>query len=129
MSLIRLHLDPYRTRRMDRNDPKTGYSQWLAQRAKASNADVSLVQQVAFNRSLDSMYKEANRNDSFYFGLSGRIQDSQRSKIPIAGEGTVEFFSIANTVSTPIAKLFPLWLPVKGLAMVGELVAREKSGL
>ena len=46
MSLIRLHLDPYRTRRMDRNDPKTGYSQWLAQRAKASNADVSLVHRL-----------------------------------------------------------------------------------
>ena len=75
MSFIRMQLDPYRSRRMDRNDPKTGYSQWQAQRQRASNDDISPIQLLAYGQSLDSAYKQANQNDSFYFGLNGRIQN------------------------------------------------------
>jgi len=127
--MIRLQLDPYRTRRMDRNDPKTGYSQWLAQRQTASDANTSLIHNVPLGQSLDSAYREANQNDSFYFGLDGRIQERQQSKIPIAGEGAVIFFSALNNVLSVASKLNPIFLPVKGLARYTEQVAREKSGI
>lgn len=129
MSFIRMQLDPYRSRRMDRNDPKTGYSQWLAERQSASNNETSLVQQLAYGQSLDSAYREANQNDSFYFGLNGRIQERQQSKIPVAGEGAVTFFSALNNVMSVASKLFPLFLPIKALTKLTEQVAREKSGL
>jgi len=129
VTLLRMQLDPYRSRRMDRNDPKTGYSQWLSQREMASNNETSLVHQVVYGQSLDAAYKEANQNDSFYFGLNGRIQERQQSKIPVAGEGAVTFFSALNNVMSVASKLFPLFLPVKALAKLTEQVAREKSGI
>ena len=125
-----MQLDPYRSRRMDRNDPKTGYSQWQAQRQRASNDDTSSIQLLTYGQSLDSAYKAANKNDSFYFGLNGRIQERQESKIPIAGEGAVIFFSAANTVTRPLAKIAPFpFLAINGMFNFTEKIARERAGL
>jgi len=130
MSFLRLQLDQYRSRRMDRNDPKTGYAQWQAQRQRASNDNTSLIQQVAYGQSLDSAYKAANKNDSFYFGLNGRILERQESKIPIAGEGAVIFFSAANTVTRPLAKIAPFpFLAINGMFNFTEKIARQRAGL
>ena len=44
-----------------------------------------------------------NTNDEFYFGLGKEIEQREASKIPIAGEGAVEFLSIAGSTARFIA--------------------------
>jgi hypothetical protein len=81
-------------------------------------------------KTLDEHYQAANQNDSFYFGLPGRIEKRQQDKIPIAGEGAVTFFSIASSVTRPFAKILPFpFLAIHGMLSFTEQVARERSGL
>ena len=68
-------------------------------------------------------------DDEFYFGLGDRIRDRQESKVPVAGAGTVEFLSIANTFTKGLSFVFP---PARKLAVLteyAEKVVREKSGI
>ena len=69
--MIILRLDPYRTRRMDRNDPKTDYAGWQAKRQKALDARSDLQ---VFN---DLRYQALNKSDRYYFGLEGAIAERQ----------------------------------------------------
>ena len=47
-----------------------------------------------FQRKLvDEYYKRQNlTNDAFYFGLEQEIQRRQQERVPIAGQGSYEFF-------------------------------------
>ena len=63
--------DPYRTRRMDRNDPKSDYANWQKQRQKYLDSRSELE---VFN---DLRYQQLNKSDQFYFGLEGAISERQ----------------------------------------------------
>ena len=91
---------------------------------------MNLIEQLPYGQSLDEAYKKANQNDKFYFGLPSRIEKRQQEKIPIAGAGAVEFFSIASSVTKPLTRVFPFpFLPIHAMLSFTEQVARERSGL
>ncbi|GAG91649.1 unnamed protein product, partial [marine sediment metagenome] len=53
---------------------------------------------------LDKYYQIRSQiDDDFYFGLGDRIHGRQEAKVPIAGEGTVQFLGIASDVTRGIA--------------------------
>jgi hypothetical protein len=56
---------------MDRNDPKTSYADWQAQRQKYLDSRSELE---VFN---DLRYQQLNKSDAFYFGLEGAISERQ----------------------------------------------------
>lgn len=115
--------DGNRSLRLDRNKSYAMYNEWKSQRQSAMDGrnKIDVIN--------DKIYQERNKSDSYYQGLESRISEREAAKMPIAGEGAVQFFSIANSVMTPVAKLYPLWLPIKALTTITEIVAREKSGL
>ena len=78
----------------------------------------------------DTIFQQNNLDNDFYFGLSSRIALREQSKIPVAGAGAVQFFSIASTVTRPLAKIAPFpFLAINGMFSFTEMVAREKAGL
>tara|TARA_Y100000361_G_scaffold131009_1_gene127403 strand:+ start:399 stop:674 length:276 start_codon:yes stop_codon:yes gene_type:complete len=68
-------------------------------------------------------------DDKFYFGLGDRIKDRQESKVPVAGAGTVQFLSIANTITKGLGFVFPPARKLATLTEYAEKTAREKSGI
>lgn len=110
--------------RADRNASHTMYAEWKADRQRA------LDNRSRFEVQIDTLYQKANTNDSVYFGLSDRIKTREQVQMPIAGEGAVTFFSIASTVTRPLAKLAPFpFFPITSMFSIAEMVAREKSGI
>ena len=97
------------------------YEDWKAERQAAMDARTPTL--------LDAAYKRANLNDSFYYGLESQIEKRQQSKIPIAGEGAVTFFSGLTNVLRWGSKVSPFLTPLYLLSRTTEYVAREKSGL
>lgn len=68
-------------------------------------------------------------DDEFYFGLGDRIKTRQESKVPVAGAGTVEFLSIASTITKALGFVFPPARKLAALTDYAERTAREKSGI
>ena len=105
-------------------DQRTSYVEWKAERQKAM--DNRSAKQLKF----DTIYQQNNLDNDFYFGLSNRIALREQSKVPVAGAGAVQFFSIASTVTRPLAKILPApFLAIHGMFSFTEMVARERAGL
>lgn len=68
-------------------------------------------------------------DDEFYFGLGDRIKDRQETKIPVAGAGTVEFLSLAGSVTAGIAVYVPAFRPLVKLISYAEKTAKDKAGI
>lgn len=63
---------------------------------------------------MDSIaYKKYNTDESYY-GLGDEIKARQESKIPKAGEGTINFFSDLSYWTKPLSKLHWGWAAISG---------------
>ena len=104
-------------------DQRTSYVAWKQERQKAM--DNRSAKQLKF----DTIYQQNNLDNDFYFGLTNRIALREQSKVPVAGAGAVQFFSIASTVTRPLAKIAPApFLPINAMFSSTEMVARKKAG-
>lgn len=101
------------------------YDEWKADRQKALDARPPL------QRLKDAKWQSMNTNDEFYFGLGREIEQREASKIPIAGEGAVEFLSLAGSTARFIALrtgFFPAALLAKGIG-AAEVFVRRRAEL
>lgn len=81
---------------------------------------------------LDKYYQiRSQTDDDFYFGLGDRIKGRQEAKIPIAGEGTVQFLSIASNVTRTVAVItkLPMFAFLAKATGAAEQIVREESEL
>ena len=99
------------------------YEDWKAERQAAMDA------RTPSKLALDQAYQQANQSDAFYYGLESKIEERQRSKIPIAGAGAVTFFSGLTSTLKWGTRVLPFLTPLYILSRTTEQVARQKSGL
>ena len=105
-------------------DQHTSYVEWKEERQKAM--DNRSAKQLKF----DTIYQQNNLDNDFYFGLTNRIALREQSKVPVAGAGAVQFFSIASSVTRQLARIAPApFLPINAMFSFTEMVARERAGL
>lgn len=103
----------------------TTYDDWKADRQKY------LDSRSPMQRIRDAQYQQWNKNDAYYDTLGDRIQFRQDNKIPIAGEGAVQFLSTAGTITRFVAirtGFFPLALLAKGIG-AAETFVRQQAEL
>lgn len=99
------------------------YEDWKAERQQY------LDSRDDFRIEADRIWQSMNTNNDFYFGLGKRIDERESSKVPVAGEGTVEFLTIASGSLKVPARFF---LPVRivyGMLEGAEALARQRAGL
>ncbi len=89
-----------------------------------------MIKPQFYRNAVNSYWRERSlTDDKFYFGLGDCIKTRQESKVPVAGAGTVEFLSIAGTITKGIGFVFPPARKLAALTEYAEKVLREKSGL
>lgn len=99
------------------------YNQWKAERQKY------LDSRTTIQKLRDAQYQQWNKSDAYYDNLGDRINQRETSKVPVAGEGTVEFLTIASGSLKVPARFF---LPVRiiyGMLEGAEALARQRAGL
>ena len=100
------------------------YDDWKADRRKA------MAERTPTRVMRDAAYQAANQNDNYYAGLAHRIDAREKSKMPIAGAGGVEFLSYASDfakASIPYTGIVGQF--TYGAFEVAERIARYKSGI
>ena len=69
---------------------------------------------------LDEYYRNQSlTNDAFYFGLPDVIEKRQQQRVPIAGQGSYEFFTLLGHTVSYIGKV----TKIAPIAAAGEVIS------
>lgn len=89
-----------------------------------------MIRPQIWNDAVNNYWRiKSQTDDEFYFGLGDRIKQRQETKVPVAGEGTVQFLSIAGDVTKGIGIFVPPFRKLAAFIEFAERTVREKSGL
>lgn len=77
----------------------------------------------------DTIAFEKYNSDKAYYSLAADIKERQDSKVPVAGAGAVEFFSIGAALTKPLTRTGWPGVYVNALFKMGEQYFRYRSGI
>lgn len=98
------------------------YNQWKAERQ--AYLDSRSPAQVA----LDAQYQQYNRNDAHYNTLGDKIRQRQLDKMPVAGEGLLEFLDTTGKVAKGVGTVFPVARKIGLLIELTEELVQDQLG-